>query len=302
MNAEENAKKLMRQLEDAHLTINSLEKQKEKLTLSLEDLNHEITREHRTTRNAEQVSSTVNLQLAEANRKLETERQLRTQAQTNTRAVQSSLDSANNELSECREQLALLQKIFDPDMKDLPSNVDGMKPDLARTVDLAKKLEASQQALHIANEKLSRAEAQLNDLRVQHQDEMQENDFKHANAKRVLLEEMNSNQVNARASPVPMRRDWESRKPFSPVHTPSNQRHLSNYTTDSARSDRTNDTAAFNNRMDLAAELEMVQNQLQMSEMHNRHLEAQIGRSPTKQDLQDESPSLRRVQKLSLEN
>ncbi|KAH0388419.1 class V myosin, partial [Aureobasidium melanogenum] len=302
MNAEENAKKLMRQLEDAHLTINSLEKQKEKLTLSLEDLNHEITREHRTTRNAEQASSTVNLQLAEANRKLETERQLRTQAQTNTRAVQSSLDSANNELSECREQLVLLQKIFDPDMKDLPSNVDGMKPDLARTVDLAKKLEASQQALHIASEKLSRAEAQLNDLRVQHQDEIQENDFKHANAKRVLLEEMNSNQVNARASPVPMRRDWESRKPFSPVHTPSNQRHLSNYTTDSARSDRTNDTAAFNNRMDLAAELEMVQNQLQMSEMHNRHLEAQIGRSPTKQNMLDESPSLRRVQKLSLEN
>ncbi|KAH0126422.1 hypothetical protein KCU67_g17456, partial [Aureobasidium melanogenum] len=82
----------------------------------------------------------------------------------------------------------------------------------------------------------------------------------------------------------------------------SNQRHLSNYTTDSARSDRTNDTAAFNNRMDLAAELEMVQNQLQMSEMHNRHLEAQIGRSPTKQNMQDESPSLRRVQKLSLEN
>jgi len=302
MNAEENSKKLVRQLEDAHLTINSLEKQKEKLTLSLEDLNHEITREHRTTRNAEQASSTVNLQLAEANRKLETERQLRTQAQTNTRAVQNSLDNANNELAECREQLTLLQKIFNSDMENLPSNFDGMKPDMARTVDLAKKLEASQQALHIVNEKFARAESQLNDLRAHHQDEMQENDYKHANAKRVLLEEMNSNQVNARASPGPMRRDWESRKPFSPVHTPSNQRHLSNYTTDSARSDRTNDTSAFNSRMDLAAELEMVQNQLQMSEMHNRHLEAQIGRSPSKQDLSDESPSLRRVQKLSLEN
>ena len=302
--AEEEVKRLSRQLEDAQLTITSLEKQKEKLSLSMEDLNHEVTREHRTTRNAESQSSTVNLQLGEANRKLETERQLRTQAQTNTRAVQSALDAANKELAQCHDQLTLLQKVFDPDVRDLTvnGNVDGAKPDLARTIDLAQKLEAAQQLVRVSNERVNRAEMQLEDLRAQYQGDMQENDAKHANAKRVLLEEMNNNQVNARSSPMHVRRDWESRKPFSPVHTPSNQRHISNNTNDSARSDRTNDTISFNNRMDLASELEMIQTQLQMSEMHNRHLQAQIARSPSKAGWQDESPSLRRVQKLTMEN
>ncbi|KAK4888456.1 hypothetical protein LTR28_002942, partial [Elasticomyces elasticus] len=39
-----------------------------------------------------------------------------------------------------------------------------------------------------------------------------------------------------------------------------------------------------------------------MSEMRNRHLQAQVERSPTKNAWQDESPSNRRVQKLEREN
>jgi myosin protein heavy chain len=54
--------------------------------------------------------------------------------------------------------------------------------------------------------------------------------------------------------------------------------------------------------MDLAAELEQVQNQLQMSEMRNRHLQSQIDRSPVRNGWQDDSPSVRRVQKLEREN
>ncbi|EUC44219.1 hypothetical protein COCMIDRAFT_98854, partial [Bipolaris oryzae ATCC 44560] len=49
-----------------------------------------------------------------------------------------------------------------------------------------------------------------------------------------------------------------------------NDRHIN--ANDSARSDKTIDTVTFNNRMDMAAELEQVQNQLQMSEMQNKHL------------------------------
>lgn len=303
---EEEAKRLLRQLEDAQLTITSLEKQKEKLALSLEDLNHEVDREHRTTRHAEQASSTINLQLADANRKLETERTLRNQAQANTRTVQAALDTANAELADCHQQLALLQKVFDPEMKDHMMNLDGAnaaKPDLTRTIDLAQKLDATQQALRVANERVARAEAQLEDIRLQHLDDMQENDMRHVNTKRALLEEMNSSQVNARGSPIHFRRDLEARKPFSPTpNTPSNQRHISNATNDSARSDRTDNTIAFNNRMDLAAELELLQNQLQMSEMQTRHLQAQLDRSPSKNGWQEESPSLRRVQKLEREN
>jgi myosin protein heavy chain len=299
--AEEENKRLYRQLEDAQVTITSLEKQKEKLSLDLEDLNHEVTREHKSSRNAEKASSTVHLQLADVNRKLETERQLRTQAQSNTKAVQTSLDNATGELEECHRQLVLLRKVFDPESADVAITYDAAKPDIERTVDIAERLEAANQALRVASERYSRAEAQLDELRERHEGELNDMDARHTNSKRALLEEMNSSQVNARPSPKHLRKDSENRRPFSITNTPTNQRHLSNE--DSARSDKTVDTVAFNNRMDMAAELEQVQNQLQMSEMQNKHLRSQLERSPTRNNSwQDDSPSVRRVQKLEREN
>ena len=310
--ADEEIKKLQRQLNDLQLTHTSLEKQKEKLALNLEDLTHEVDREHKTTRNAENQSSAVNLQLAEANRKLETERQLRTQAQQNTRTVQASLDTTNQDLSEAHDQLRLFKKVFDPENgRTTPMALDGTKPDLKRTVDLAQKLEVSETSLRLAADRFSRAEAQLDNLRSQHQEDMQENDTRHQNSKRTMLEEMNAGQVNARSSPSHLRRDWESRKTFSPangngnsnVGTPTNnQRHISKASNDSARSDRTVDTVAYNNRMDLAAELEQTQNQLQMSEITVKHLQAQLERPSSRSNWQDDSPSLRRLQKLEREN
>ena len=300
---DEEAKNLQRQLNDAQLTITSLEKQKEKLALNLEDLNHEVDREHKTTRNAEQQSSAVNLQLAEANRKLETERQLKTQAQQNTRTVQSALDSANQELSEAHDQLRLLQKVFDPENGKMPPNLDGTKPDLKRTIDLAQKLEASEQALRLATDRFSRAEAQLGNLRSQHQEDLQENDTRHQNSKRTMLEEMNASQVNARSSPSNFRKDWENnRKAFSPTNTPTNQRHLSKASNDSARSDRTFDSVAERDRVDHKAQVEELENKLEMSEMRNKHLQAQMDRTPSRNNWQDDSPSVRRVQKLEREN
>jgi myosin protein heavy chain len=303
--ADEETKKLQRQLNDAQLMITSLEKQKEKLALNLEDLNHEVDREHKTTRTAEQQSSAVNLKLAEANRKLETEQNLRQQAQQNTRKVQSMLDTRDGELNEAHEHLRLLQKVFDPEGSKMPSSLDGAKPDLRQTIDLAQKLEASEHALRLATDRFSRAETQLENLRLQHQEDLQENDSRHQNSKRAMMEEMNASQVNARSSPSNLRKDWDNRKSFPAANggTPTNQRHLSKASNDSARSDRTVDTITYNNRMDLAAELELVQNQLQMSEMKTRHLQAQIDRStPSRNSWQDESPSLRRVQKLEREN
>jgi myosin protein heavy chain len=304
LKADADISNLQRQLNDSHLQITSLQKQKEKLSLSIEDLNHEVEREHKNTRNAEQQSSASNLQLAELNRKLESERQLRTQAQQNTKTVQSALDNVNRELSEAHENLTLLQKIFDPETGKLPPNLDGARSDIKHTIDLAKKLEASEQALRLASERFVRAEAKVESIRSQHQEDMQENDTRHQNSKRALLEEMNASQVNARSSPTNLRREWENRKLFQPsaASTPTNQRHLSRASHDSTRSDRTTDTVAYNHKMDAAAEVEALQNQLQMSEIQNRHLQAQLERSPGKNNWQDESPSMRRVQKLEREN
>ena len=301
---EEDNKRLYRQLEDAQIAIASMEKQKEKLELTLEDLNHEINREAKSNRNAEKASSTINLQLAEVNRKLETERQLRTQAQANTRTVQATLDDNNRELEECHNQLMLLRKVFDPESADVSITYDAAKPHISKAVDVAERLEAANQALRVATERYNRAEALLDDLRERHEDEINELDTRHANSKRALLEEMSSsqNQVNTNRSPTHRRLDSENLKPFA-IRTPTNQRFISTATNNSAHSDRTVDTISFNNRMDMAAELELAQNQLQMSEMRNAHLQNQLEQSPVRSNSwQEDSPSMRRVQKLEREN
>lgn len=301
---EEDNKRLYRQLEDAQIAIASMEKQKEKLELTLEDLNHEINREAKSNRNAEKASSTINLQLAEVNRKLETERQLRTQAQANTRTVQATLDDNNRELEECHNQLMLLRKVFDPESADVSITYDAAKPHISKAVDVAERLEAANQALRVATERYNRAEALLDDLRERHEDEINELDTRHANSKRALLEEMSSsqNQVNTNRSPTHRRLDSENLKPFA-ISTPTNQRFISTATNNSAHSDRTVDTISFNNRMDMAAELELAQNQLQMSEMRNAHLQNQLEQSPVRSNSwQEDSPSMRRVQKLEREN
>ena len=304
--AEEENKHLQRQLDGSQLTISSLEKQKEKLHLGMEDLTHEVNRELKTSRNAEKMSSTVNIQLAETNRKLETERQLRTQAQANTRTVQTALDEANKELAECHHQLVLLRKVFDPSTAaESPSQAlsyEAIKPDIARAIDLVQKLESAQQATRITNERCLQMEALLGELRARQGDEIAEIDTRYAEGKRALLEEMNNSQLNSRHSPVQLKKDFENRKPISQFSTPTAQRHISNATNGSTRSDRTVDTTTYNKRMDFEAELELLQNQLQMSEMRNRHLQTQLDQSPTRRSGQDDSPSLRRMQKLEREN
>ena len=294
-------KRLVRQCNDAQVSITSLEKQKEKLALSLEDLNHEVAREHKTSRTAEKSSSTLGIQLAEVTRNLESEKQLKTQAQANTRKLQTSLDNANAEIDKSRQQIVMLHKVFVPDLEEIQPSWESVAHRLPDYLNLASQLEASQQALRVTGEKWTRAENQLAELRRRYEDDVTEIDNRHSNSKRQLLEELNQNTIPTQRSPKHLRKGSDL-KPYSNTSTPD-RRYISNGTNDSARSDRTVDTIAYNKRMDLAAELEMVQNQLQMSEMQNRHLQSQLGRAtPLKDSWQDESPSVRRVQKLEKEN
>ena len=297
---DEENKRLRRQLEETQLSLTAVEKQKEKLSLNLEDLNHEVAREHKTSRNAEKASSTIQIQLAEVNRNLETERQMKAQAQANTRKIQASLNQANKELTDCHSQLLLLQKVFNPDT-ETPKSWSAAQPSVQKSVDLAQKLEASQQEIRVYHERCARAENQLVELRKRHQDEMLESDDKHMSSKRALLEEIDQNNLPSRRSP----KQFRDVKPYSSQSTP-NRRQLSNATNvthNSERSDRTMDTISYQKRMDMAAELEMVQNQLQMTEMQNRHLQSQLERStPMRDTWEDESPSVRRFAKLEREN
>ncbi|KAI1972079.1 class II myosin [Ophidiomyces ophidiicola] len=300
---EETNKQLSRQVGDTQLTITSLEKQKEKLALSLEDLNHEVAREHKASRNAEKAASTANIQLAEANRSLETERQLKTQAQTNTRKLQESLDQSHREIQECHQQLILLHKVFNPDITEVPTSWEAVKPEMSKQIDMAAVLESVQERLRVSEEKCARAEGQLADMRRRHADEVTELDARFSSSKRALLEEIDNNQVSNTRSPGHFRKNSEPFKRFSNPSTPVRRFNVIETANDSGRSDRTVDTVAFQKRMDLAAEVEMLQNQLQMSEMQNRHLKSQLDRaSPAPNIWHDESPSVRRMQLLEREN
>ena len=301
--ADEETKRLIRQLNEAQIKITSVEKQKEKLALDLEDLNHELEREHKASRNVEKTVSTLNVQLTEVNRSLESERQIKSQAQANTRKLQGLLDSANEEINTSRKQLMLLQKVFDPATKDTTPSWESVAPHLPIYSDLTGQLEASQQALRVTGEKWMRAEIQ--ELRQRLEAEVLDLDARHDNSKRQMLEELNQNSQNTlptRKTSKQFRKSSDI-KSYSRTTTPVRGHTIEDTINDSSRSDRTVDTMGYNNRMDLAAELEMVQNQLQLTEMQNRHLQGQLGRlTPLRDAWQDESPSLRRVQKLEREN
>ena len=295
---DEENKKLLRLQNEAQLSITTLEKQKEKLALDLEDTQHEVEREHKASRSAEMNSSTCNAQLAEVTRNLDSEKQLRSQAQANTKRTQAMLDSANNELNESRCQLVLLHKLFYPESSEKNPTWERLAPGYN---DLAGQLEACQQALRVTGEKWTRAESQIQELRRRYDNEVCDMDARHSSSKRQMLEEINQNTLPARKSPKHFRKS-SGNKAYSSTSTPD-RRHLGSNSHDSGRSDRTVDTLAYNRRMDLAAELEMVQNRLQITEMQNRYLQSQLGRlSPQRDSWQDDSPSVRRVQKLEREN
>ncbi|PYH84735.1 hypothetical protein BO82DRAFT_351548 [Aspergillus uvarum CBS 121591] len=298
---EEDNKKLTRQLGDLHVSITSLEKQKEKLSLSLEDLNHEVNREHKASRNAEKAASTAGIQLAEANRNLETERQLRTQAQTNTRQLQNSLDGANKEIEDLHRQLMLLHKVVEPEADPSNSTWEKVQPDLSKKIDLAQLLEATRSRLQVTEEKYSRAESQLAEMRRRHGDEMKELDARYASSKRALLEEIDQNQVAGNHTPTHLRKNSDNiAKKFGTPTTPNRKLNF-NEMADSARSDRTVDTVGYQKRMDMAAEIEELQNKLQISEMQNKHLQNQLAQaSPARDIWQDDS--VRRMQLLEREN
>lgn len=291
---EEQNGKLNKQLGDASLTIAGLEKKVEKLQLNVEDLNHEVAREVKSSRSAEKASSNYTIQLAEANRTIESERQLRTQAQATVRAMQVTVDSRDTELEELRAQMLRILKAVDPEVS-IPAQGDASHDKImSKNFDMLRKIEELQQNLRIQTAGRSNAEAQLADLRANRVE----------SPMRPRLEEMHPNEAPFNGSPTQRRSKLNGRR-FSNTSTPTRQRvgNENDLVQDSGRSDRTADILSFNNRQDLKTELEELQNQLQISQMQNRHLQSQLERAtPTREMNIEDSPSLRRVKKLEKAN
>lgn len=288
---EEQNGKLNKQLGDAQLTIASLEKRAEKLQLSLEDVNHEMAREVQSSRNAEKASSTSTAQLAEANRTVESERQLRTQAQATVRTLQASLESRDRELEELRAQMLNALRTADPELHIPPQSDGPSDKGLLKSYDLVRKVEELQQNLRVQSTARSNAEAQLTEMRA----------MRHESPSRPKLEEIHLNEAPFNGSPTQRRSTRFHARQYSNTSTPT-RKHLDPDHFDSARSDKTVDTVTHNKRMDLKAENEELQNQLQLAQMQNRHLQSQVDRSTPVPDTFDDSPSARRVQKLEKVN
>lgn len=296
---EEQNMKLLKQLEEVQMLAASVQKKNEKLQLTVEDLNHEVSREHKASRNAEMNSSTTMTQLAEAKRKIEKEEQMRTQSQELVKKLQSSLDGRDRELEELRAQRLQLLKVVDPEVSAQVPQGDGVADtSILEKYDLVRKVQDLQQNLRVQLAGRSNAESQLSDLRKRY-----EADIESVERPRTKLEEIHPNQVPFQ-SPTHARTKANGRV-HSNVSTPTRRvaTNDADPTLDSGRSDRTADLLSFNNRMDLKTELEELQNQLQLTQMQNRHLQSQIERStPSRELWPDDSPSLRRVHKLEKAN
>ncbi|KAK1448171.1 hypothetical protein CCUS01_11915 [Colletotrichum cuscutae] len=287
--ADEQNAQLNKQLGEAQFTIAGLEKKAEKLQLNLEDLNHEVAREAKASRNAEKTASTATAQLAEANRTIESERQLRTQAQATVRTLQTTMESREKELQELRAQMLKVLKTVDPDVV-VPPQADGTNEGvLSKNFDLVRKVEDLQQNLRVQTAARTNADAQLAELRSSRME----------SPMRPKLEEISPNEAPFNGSPTFRQSKMQNRQ-YSNNSTPTRRFEPENM--DSARSDKTADILSFNNRMDLKAEVEELQNQLQIAEMQNRHLQSQIERGSSPPEEFDENSSVLRVQKLEKVN
>ncbi|EFZ03771.1 myosin [Metarhizium robertsii] len=290
---EEQNANLNKQLGDAQVTIATLEKKTEKLQLNLEDLNHEVAREVQSSRNAEKASSNFTVQLAEANRTIDSERQLRTQSQATVRTLQATIDARDKELQELRGQMLNALRSVDPEIRIPPPSDDSNQKALLKNFDLARKVEELQQNLRVQSAARTNAESQLADLRA----------TRHESPGRPKLEEIHLNEAPFNGSPTQRRAAKINTRRFSNTSTPRKANQDITEQHDTARSDKTVDTLAVNNRMDLKAEVEELQNQLQITQMQNRHLQSQIDRgTPGPDSYNDQSPSLRRMQKLEKVN
>ncbi|KAI1876072.1 uncharacterized protein JN550_001568 [Neoarthrinium moseri] len=291
---EETNTKLNKQLGESQLNVASLEKRLEKMQLSIEDLNHEVAREVQSNRNAEKLSSQSTAQLAEANRTLESERQARTQAQATARTLQATLDSRGKELDDLRAQLLRVLKAVDPEVPVTIQPNESHEKMMSKNFEMIRKIEELQQNLRVQTAGRTNAEAQLAELRASRVD----------SPMRPRLEEMNPNEAPFTGSPTQRRSKLNGRYNSNST-TPTRRFGNENETVqDSGKSDKTADMLSFNNRQDLKTEVEELQNQLQLAQMQNRHLQSQVERSTPTREITpfDESPSMRRMQKLEKAN
>ncbi|KTW30988.1 uncharacterized protein T551_01540 [Pneumocystis jirovecii RU7] len=165
-----------------------LQKQKQRITMEAEDLEHELEREHQISKSAEKMVANLKLQLNETKTSLQTEKQQSIINHNNSIKFQKRFQDAHKEILECRKQLLSFQealrsnKVISPDHK---SDIDTQK-----LTKLAKQLDKVQSALIISEESKTLIEKQFNEARKQWNNELSAQEAKYMESHQNLLDEL----------------------------------------------------------------------------------------------------------------
>ncbi|KXS11953.1 hypothetical protein M427DRAFT_46743 [Gonapodya prolifera JEL478] len=184
----------------------SLDKTRGRLTAEVEDLRHEIEREHNSTRQAERAQKAAESQLAQVSASLDSERRNREVAESNARTLKTSIDSIQKELADKVQAMSALQRQksdLENELKNLINEVGDGGKNVHELEKSCRRLQAKVDELNgqiadnaITIEKLEESkkslEAQFSDFRLKVEKDLASKEQQQEETRRLLLKEINS--------------------------------------------------------------------------------------------------------------
>lgn len=190
--------------EDNVTLIEELQNQKQRITMELEDLEHELEREHQIAKSAEKMVTNLKLQLNETKISLQTEKQQSTINYNNSIKFQKRFQEAHNEILECRKQFLSFQETLKSEKnKELPPNWKHDNNNSQELAKLSKLLEKVQNALIISEESKALIEKQYIEAKKQWNNELSTQEAKYRESHIAFLNELSQPIVIPSHQPVP---------------------------------------------------------------------------------------------------
>ncbi|KAF9961601.1 hypothetical protein BGZ72_002914 [Mortierella alpina] len=184
------------------MSASNQEKSKARLTAEVEDLRHELERDHAVARAAEKMAKAMEIQLSQAKEQAQVERHHRELAESNARKLQTGIDSLNQDLEGKNQQITSLSRSKSELEKELGSLINDTSGRSAHEVEkIKRKLESQLQELegkyeeeknlrYAAEELKRRFEDQLSESRRAMAADMEAKEQQHEETKKILLLEI----------------------------------------------------------------------------------------------------------------
>ncbi|CAO3569449.1 unnamed protein product [Mortierella alpina] len=184
------------------MSASNVEKSKARLTAEVEDLRHELERDHAVARAAEKMAKAMEIQLSQVKEQAQVERHHRELAESNARKLQTGIDSLNQDLESKNQQITSLSRSKAELEKELGSLINDTSGRSAHEVEkIKRKLESQLQELeskfeeeknlrYAAEELKRRFEEQLSESRRAMAADMEAKEQQHEETKKILLLEI----------------------------------------------------------------------------------------------------------------